>query len=85
MVYLILITIVASAVAVLALLSRAKAVHRANDAEVRALKTAKEMQRLKEAYREETKKLEEMDSGTDDERFDASLRILRDLSANGGS
>jgi len=85
MAYLILGGVLAGSIAalVLALRGRQKAITRAKNAEALAEKKSKEMVRMQEAYREETKKLIEMAVGTDDERFGASLAILRDLSADG--
>ena len=83
--YLVLGAVLAGSIAalVLALRSRQKAIRQAKAAEAKTIKIAREMSRMQEAYREETRKLLEMGIGTDDERFHASLDILHDLSADG--
>lgn len=40
----------------------------------------KQMQKLQEAYKHEAERLEELARGSDADRFDASIRILRELS-----
>lgn len=57
---------------------------RAKAAEARADKIAKEIKSLQEAYYEEAQHLAELATGTNDERFSASIDILRALSGSGG-
>ena len=73
-------------VAVWALLELRTARQKTAKAE-RALKAAhKAAERMRDAYAQETRRLELLFAGSDDDRFRASLDILRTLSrgANGG-
>jgi len=83
--YLILGAVLAGAIAalVLALRSRQKAIQRAKVARDKYEKLSQLMAKLREAYRDEAKRMEAMATGSESERFNASLRILRDLSTDG--
>ena len=83
MLYLILGLLLAIAIAAWAILERRKAVLRAKEAEAAAAKRARQITKMAEAYRSEADKIEELARGTDAERFDASIRILRELSRPG--
>lgn len=58
---------------------------RAKTAEAALVKKTRQIEKMQEAYRVETERLAELATGTDDERFDASLRILRELSRRSGT
>ena len=52
---------------------------RARAAEAKAQELTRRMAKMVEAYKHEAQRLEELATGSDAERFDASLRILREL------
>ena len=52
---------------------------RARIAEEKAQELARRMAKMVEAYKNEAERLKELATGSDAERFDASLRILREL------
>ena len=52
---------------------------RAQEAEAKAQELARCMKKMQEAYRVEAERLEELARGSDTDKFDASIRILRGI------
>jgi len=52
---------------------------RAREAETKAQELTRRIKKMQEAYRVEAERLEELARGSDTDKFDASIRILRGI------